>query len=292
MALTSRLEDIIHVLDEPTIGQHAHDVARLLPAFRQLPGPVVYVEHDRVAAAVADAAIDLGPAAGSGGGRVVYAGSVTGLWQADTPTGHHFSLRERVHTPPRRAAPEELLTVRGAHQRNLVGLDAPIPLGRITVVTGVSGSGKSTLVEEVLVASLAAGQAIGCQAVEGRQLKPVMVDQKPIGLNPRSNPATYTKLADLIRDGFADATGLSPSHFSFNRPEGACPTCEGLGALEMKMRYLPSTWIPCGACGGSRFSEEVLAATADFGGRHLSVAEFYECSIDEIAELIGAAESA
>ena len=233
VALTSRLEDMLHVLDEPTVGQHPADVARLLPAFRQLAGPVVYVEHDRLAAAQADRAIDLGPGAGPQGGRVVFAGTPAELWAADTATGRFFSLRERVALPGQRPAPQSFLTVRGAYLRNLQEIDVPIPLGRLAVITGVSGSGKSTLVEDVLVASLSEGKPVGCRAIEGPPIKPVFVDQSPIGHNPRSNPATYTKLADIIRDLFASGTGLSPSHFSFNRPEGACPTCEGMGAQEV-----------------------------------------------------------
>ncbi len=250
VALTSCLEDIVHVLDEPTIGQHPADVARLLPAFRDLGGPVIYVEHDRVAAAVADHVLDLGPGAGPYGGQVTYAGTPAGLWEADTPTGRYFSLRERVVTPERRPAPQTFLTLRRANLRNLRAVDVTIPLERLTVVTGVSGSGKSTLVEDVLAASLQKQAPVGCEAIEGPPLAGVMVDQSPIGRNPRSNPATYTKLADIVRDLFAEATGLSASHFSFNRPEGACPACQGLGAVEVAMRYLPSTWIPCAACGG------------------------------------------
>jgi excinuclease ABC subunit A len=286
VALTSRLEDMLHVLDEPTVGLHPADVARLLPAFRQLGGPVVYVEHDRVAAAVADAALDIGPGAGVQGGRLVYQGTPADLWRADTPTGRYFSLRERVNTPPARPAPRQFLTLRGVDLRNLRDLDIAIPLGRLTVITGVSGSGKSTLVEDVLVASLRAGEPIGCAELEGPRLKPVLVDQDPIGLNPRSNPATYTKLADVIRDVFARQTGLSASHFSFNRPEGACPACKGMGAEEVKMRYLPSTWVPCVACEGQRFSDEVLAAQASFGERRLSVADFYNLPISEAAALL------
>ena len=286
VALTSRLEDMLHVLDEPTIGQHPPDVARLLPTFRQLPGPVVYVEHDRVAAAAADRAIDLGPGAGSQGGRLLFSGTPAELWQTDTPTGRYFSLRERVLSPEPRPAPTAFLVVRGANLRNLRGVDVPIPLSRLTVVTGVSGSGKSTLVEDVLAASLSAQKPLGCRAIEGPRLKSVLVDQNPIGINPRSNPATYTKLADIIRDGYASSTGLSASHFSFNRPEGACPACKGIGAVEVQMRYLPSTWIPCADCAGQRFSDEVLAARADFGGRALSIADFLELSIAEARSLL------
>jgi excinuclease ABC subunit A len=290
VALTSRLEDMLHVLDEPTVGQHPADVARLLPAFRRLAGPVVYVEHDRLAAREADQAIDLGPGAGSQGGQVVYAGTPAGLWAADTPTGRYFSLRERVALPCARPAAEAFLTVRGASLRNLRDIDVPIPLGRLTVITGVSGSGKSTFVDDVFVASLTRGEPVGCRALDGPRLKPTFVDQSPIGQNPRSNPATYTKLADIIRDLFASVTGLTPSHFSFNRPEGACPACSGMGAQEVIMRYLPSTWIPCPECGGQRFSDEVLAARVSFGDRLLSIAGFFALSIAEVAALLPADE--
>jgi excinuclease ABC subunit A len=288
VALTSRLEDMLHVLDEPTIGLHPADVGRLLPALRDLGGPVIYVEHDRVAAAEADRAIDLGPGAGSEGGRVIYTGSVAGLWAADTPTGRHFSLRQRVAPPPGRPAPRRFLWVRGAHLRNLQSVDLAIPLGRLTVITGVSGSGKSTFVEDVLAASLAAGEPRGCRAIEGPALRGVLVDQGPIGRNPRSNPATYTKLADLLRDLFSRQTGLAGSCFSFNRPEGACPTCQGIGAVEVAMRYLPSTWIPCSACDGQRFRDEVLAARVPFEGRDLSIADVLALSIAQVRDLLAA----
>lgn len=286
VALTSRLEDILHVLDEPTIGQHPVDVARLLPAFRDLAGPVVYVEHDRTSASYADWAIDLGPGAGTEGGRRVFAGTPHELWNADTTTGQYFSLRERVPVPSLRQKSRRFLTVRGAHEHNLQDIDVPIPLGRLTVVTGVSGSGKSTLVEDVLAASLRNGEPIGCRGIDGPLVKPVLVDQSPIGHNPRSNPATYTKLSDIIRDHYASETELSASHFSFNRPEGACPTCKGMGAVEVKMRYLPSTWIPCSDCEGQRFSDEVLSSKVQFGERQLSIADFYRLTISEAAPLL------
>ena len=288
LALISRLEDMLHVLDEPTVGQHPMDVQRLLPAFRDLPGPVIFVEHDRVAAAGADRAVDIGPGAGHLGGKIVFSGTPDELWQAETATGRYFSLRESVQRPARRPAPEKFFTIRGATLRNLHEIDALIPLSRLTVITGVSGSGKSTLVEDVLVASLEKGTPIGCCSIEGAQLSPVMVDQSPIGRNPRSNPATYTKLSDVIRDLFAAATGLSPSHFSFNRPEGACPTCGGLGAVEVAMRYLPSSWVTCTDCGGERFSDEVLEARLPVAGDRLSIAEFYELSIEEVRALFAA----
>lgn len=282
VALSSRLEDMLYVLDEPTIGQHPADVGRLLEAFRQLAGPVIFVEHDRRAAAEADRAVDLGPGAGTEGGRLLFSGTPAGLWQADTPTGRFFSQREQVPLPQKRPIPTHFLTIRGAHLRNLKHIDIPLALGCLNVITGVSGSGKSTLVEDVLVASLDEGVPIGCEGLEGAALKPVWVDQSPIGHNPRSNPATYTGLAGIIRDHFAAETGLAASYFSFNRPEGACPTCSGLGAVEVAMRYLPSTWLRCADCEGQRFSDEVLARRVSFGSHQLSIADFYRLSIRDV----------
>jgi len=290
LSLVGRLEDMLHVLDEPTIGQHPADVSKLLPAFRQLAGPVIYVEHDRAAAAVADSAIDLGPGAGRDGGRLLFSGTPAGLWETDTPTGRYFSLKETVKLPHHRPGTEQSLTIKKATLRNLKGISVSIPLGRLTVVTGVSGSGKSTLVEDVLVASMNAGRPIGCSGIEGPWPKAILADQSPIGRNPRSNPATYTRLSDIVRDIFSAAMGLSASHFSFNRSEGACPDCAGMGALEVRMRYLPSTWVRCSSCNGRRFSEEVLRARVRFGKTDLSIAEFYGLTVEEVDALIAQAE--
>ena len=286
--LISRLEDMLHVLDEPTVGQHPADVRRLLPAFTELAGPVVFVEHERTAAAGADHVVDIGPGAGHKGGKVVFSGTPRALWEADSTTGLYFSLRKRVPLPAGRPAPDAFMNIRGANLRTLRQIDVPIPFQRLTVVTGVSGSGKSTLVEDVLVSSLIKGTPIGCEKIDGPQPKPVMVDQSPIGKNPRSNPATYTKLADIVRDLFASATGLSPSHFSFNRPKGACQNCGGLGSVEVAMRYLPSAWIRCAECEGQRFTEEVLAAKLPAGNSELSIADFYNLSIDQVRTVFAA----
>ncbi|MFX0168605.1 MAG: hypothetical protein ACFE89_04515, partial [Candidatus Hodarchaeota archaeon] len=286
ISLSSRLEDMLHVLDEPTIGQHPADIARFLPAFRELNGPVIFVEHDRVAAAAADHAIDLGPGAGREGGEVIFKGTPSELWQANTITGRYFSLQEGVPTLKKRPPPERFITIQNASQHNLQGIDVSIPLGRLTVITGVSGSGKSTLVEHVIVPSLKNKKAVGCAGIKGNPLQPMIVDQSPIGRNPRSNPATYTKLSDIIRDMYAAATRLSKSHFSFNRPEGACPSCKGIGATEVKMRFLPSIWIPCNDCEGKRFNPKVLTAPVEFGNQSLTIADFYATPIKEIEPLI------
>jgi excinuclease ABC subunit A len=291
VTLVSRLEDMLHVLDEPTIGLHPVDVQRLMPAFRDLAGPVVFVEHERAAAAAADWAVDMGPGAGRQGGQLVFQGTPAELWQAETASGRCFSLRERAVLPHHRPAPAQFLTIRQADLRNLQHIDVAIPLGRLVVVTGVSGSGKSTLVEDVLCATLASGAPTGCAGLDGPSLKAVMVDQSPIGRNPRSNPTTYTGLANILRDLFSAVTGLSPSHFSFNRPEGACPTCGGLGAVEVTMRYLPSEWVLCADCAGERFSEEVLTARARFGEVDLSIAGFLNLSVNEACSILAADET-
>ena len=285
IVLANRIEDMLHILDEPTIGLHPADVTRLLPAFRELAGPVVYVEHDRMAAAIADRVIDLGPGACSNGGEIVFSGTPRELWSADTPTGRYFSLNSQVPTPERRENPEEFISVVGAAMHNLKDIDVEVPVSRLTVVTGVSGSGKSTLVEDVLVPSINEKTPVGCKEIVSPSLKAILVDQSPIGRNPRSNPATYTKLSDIIRDLFAQVTGLSASHFSFNRPEGSCPTCHGMGALEMTMQFLYSSWIECSDCAGQRFNEEVLARSVDFGDRKLTIADFYRLSIEEVAAI-------
>ena len=274
------------MLDEPTIGQHPADLERFLPAFRELAGPVIYVEHDRAAAAAADHAIDMGPEAGKNGGNVIFSGSPEELWRADTPTGRYFSLREQVMTPKPRSEPDRFMTIRKANAHNLRNIDVNIPLGRLTVITGVSGSGKSTLVEDVILPTLLGNSPVGCNSIQGPGMRPVMVDQSPIGRNPRSNPATYTRLSDIIRDIFAEASGLSKSYFSFNRPEGACENCDGIGATEMQMRYLPSVWIPCEKCSGLQFNEQALNATMKMGDRNLSVAELYSLPIQDVSGLL------
>ncbi|MFX0074065.1 MAG: AAA family ATPase [Candidatus Hermodarchaeota archaeon] len=285
IALLSELEDITHLLDEPTIGQHPADISRILPVLHNLAGPVIFIEHDRLATAFADHVIDIGPGAGREGGEIVFTGTPAELWKTDTPTGRYFSLKEKVIIPKHRPKPYNFLTIHKANKNNLQDIDVKIPLNRLTVVTGVSGSGKSTLVEEVLYATLKGKEPMGCSAIKSPKVKPVMVDQGPIGKNPRSNPATYTKIAEIIRKLFAKATKLKATYFSFNTPEGQCPTCKGMGALEIKMRYLPSNWLNCPDCTGQRFSEDVLSKTVNFEGKKYSIAEFYDLPISEVTTI-------
>ncbi len=285
IALLSELEDITHILDEPTIGQHPADVARLLPVLQNLAGPVIYIEHDRQAAVSADNVIDIGPGAGRNGGEIMFTGTPAELWKADTLTGKFFSLKEKVKIPKHRPKPQFFLTIEKANKHNLKNINIKIPLNRLTVITGVSGSGKSTLVEDVLYFTLKGKEPIGCDKIKSPIVKPIMVDQGPIGKNPRSNPATYTKIADLIRKLFAKATRFKATYFSFNTSEGQCPTCNGIGALEVKMRYLPSNWRTCPDCNGKRFSEEILAEKVKFEDKEYSVAEFYDIPISEVAKI-------
>jgi len=285
IALLSELEDITHILDEPTIGQHPADVARLLPLFQNLAGPIIYIEHDRQAAMYADNVIDIGPGAGREGGEVIFTGTPAELWKSETPTGKFFSLRERVKIPKHRVKPQLFLTIEKAYKHNLKNIDVKIPLNRLTVITGVSGSGKSTLVEDVLFASLKQKEPIGCNRINGLKVNPIMVDQGPIGKNPRSNPATYTNIADVIRKLYAKATKFKATYFSFNTPEGQCPTCNGMGALEIKMKYLPSNWITCPDCNGQRFSEEILAEKVKFEDNEYSIAELYDIPISDVVKI-------
>ena len=287
LLLANPIEDVIHVLDEPTIGLAPGQVNRLLGQVARLRGPVVMVEHDGGAVAGADHVVELGPGAGAAGGRVVFEGTPAALWSAGTPSGRWFSRRERLPPAVPRPGPAEWLTVRDAAANNLRGFDASFPVGRLTVVVGPSGAGKTSLVRDVLVASLSAGSPEGCAELEGPSLRAISVTQEPIGRNPRSNAATYSGLADVIRNRFSAATGQSTARFSFNRAEGACPACEGIGSVELKLPYLPSEWLTCDACQGRRFADDVLAARIPLAdGVPRSVAGVYDLSVDEARQLL------
>ncbi|MFW9876755.1 MAG: hypothetical protein ACFFG0_26980, partial [Candidatus Thorarchaeota archaeon] len=182
--------------------------------------------------------------------------------------------------------PQTFITIEGAKKHNLKNIDIKIPLNRFTVITGVSGAGKTTLVKQVLLPSLKNKKPIACRNIIGSFLKPVIIDQSPIGKNPRSNTATYTKIADIIRKLFAKTTKFKPTYFSFNTSEGQCPTCNGMGALEIKMRYLPSNWINCPDCNGERFSDEILSKIISFGDKKLNIAEFYNLPIAEVIKVL------
>ncbi|MFQ5777444.1 MAG: excinuclease ABC subunit UvrA [Terriglobia bacterium] len=277
-SIGSRLVGALYVLDEPSIGLHARDTRRLiqiLQDLRDLGNTILVVEHDRELIGCADHIIDLGPGAGEHGGRVVYAGPRKALLRSPhSLTGRYLSGELRVPIPARRRRPRrEWLRLRGCAVHNLAQIDVAIPLGLLVVVTGVSGSGKSTLVHEVIYRTLAAranglpaGAGVGCAAVEGaeRVQDVVLVDQSPLGRTPRSNPVTYLKAFDAIRELLAATPearkrGYGPGHFSFNVPGGRCDVCEGEGTVTVEMQFLADVELLCEECQGTRFKSGVLA---------------------------------
>jgi excinuclease ABC subunit A len=287
LILANPIEDLLHVLDEPTIGLDPGQMSGILRQVARLRGPVVIVEHDRWAIAAVDHVVELGPGAGTSGGRVVFEGPPAELWRAETASGRWFSGRDRVPAAVPRPPPAEWLRLRSVSLHNLRNVDVSLPVGSLTVVAGPSGAGKSTLVRDVLVGSLEAGEPRGCAEVDGPALRPISVSQEPIGRNARSSAATYSGLADQLRRRFAAATGEPPARYSFNRPEGACPGCDGIGSVEIKLPYVPSEWLTCEACQGRRFGPEVLETTIDFGdGVARSIGDVYEMAVDTAAELM------
>ncbi|HTV02268.1 MAG TPA: excinuclease ABC subunit UvrA [Luteitalea sp.] len=275
-SLGSALVGTLYVLDEPSIGLHPRDNLRLIDILRQLRdqgNTVLVVEHDADMIAVADEIIDMGLGAGELGGRVVYAGSLAGLRRDPRSlTGKYLRDDLAIPIPATRRKPTgQRLKVLGATEHNLKNVDVAIPLGLFTVVTGVSGSGKSTLVHEVIHAGIkrAKGEwdkAVGaCRRIEGIELisDVVLVDQAPIGRTPRSNPVTYLKAFDPIRELFASTKesktrGLTASSFSFNVPGGRCDACEGEGQVRVEMQFLADVFVPCDVCDGTRFRPQVL----------------------------------
>ncbi len=269
--LGSSLTDVTYVFDEPTVGLHPHDIARmndLLLQLRDKGNTVLVVEHKPEAIAIGDHVVDLGPGAGAAGGEVVFEGTVAGLRRSGTVTGRHLddraALKEKLRTP------SGMLEVRGAETHNLRDVDVDIPLGVLTVVTGVAGSGKSSLIR---------GSVSGRDGV-------VTVDQTAIRGSRRSNPATYTGLLDPIRKAFAKANGVKPALFSANS-EGACPACNGAGVIYTDLAMMAGVASTCEACGGKRFQAGVLEYT--FGGKNIS--EVLAMPVVEAEEFFGTGET-
>ena len=295
------LQGVLYVLDEPSIGLHQRDVGRLLDTLRRLRdlgNTVVVVEHDADAIRAADRVVDVGPGAGVHGGRIVAAGTLAEvLADPDSPTGAWLSGRRRVDVPARHAPGKDWIEIRGAHGHNLDGVDARVPLGRLTAVTGVSGSGKSTLVNDTLLAraratvNRARDRSAPVDAIEGlgHLDKVVAIDQSPIGRTPRSNPATYAGVFAPIRELFAGtrearARGYGAGRFSFNVRGGRCEACQGDGLVRVEMHFLPDVYVPCDVCRGSRYNRETL----DVRYKGLTIGDVLALTVEEAREFFSA----
>lgn len=276
----SGLQGVLYVLDEPSIGLHQRDNDRLIATLkhlRDLGNTVLVVEHDEDTIRAADYLLDIGPGAGVHGGQVVAAGTPRQVAKnKKSITGRYLSGAESIAVPVARRKPQKdrWLTIKGARENNLKGIDVMIPLGLMTVVSGVSGSGKSTLVNDILAKELSA-RLHRANAVPGKhedilgvtQLdKAIVIDQSPIGRTPRSNPATYTGIFTPIRELFAstpeaNVRGYKPGRFSFNVKGGRCETCQGDGVIKIEMHFLPDVYVACETCGGKRYNREALEIT-------------------------------
>jgi excinuclease ABC subunit A len=290
----SSLVGVLYILDEPSIGLHQRDNAKLiatLERLRDLGNTVIVVEHDEQTMRCADHLVDLGPGAGEHGGWIVAQGTAAKVQRVkESLTGQFLAGTRTIELPPARRTPSGYVEILGASQHNLRDVDVHVPLGTLTCVTGVSGSGKSTLVNEVLFKAVAnrlhrARQRPGThRAIRGLdQLdKIIAVDQSPIGRTPRSNPATYTGLFDVIRDLFsktqeARARGYKPGRFSFNVKGGRCEVCRGDGQIKIEMHFLPDVYVPCEQCDGRRYNRETLEVK--FKGK--SIAEVLAMPVEE-----------
>ena len=296
----SRLRGVLYVLDEPSIGLHARDNGKLLTTLetlRDLGNTVLVVEHDEETIRRADYVLDLGPGAGKTGGYLVAAGSPADIAANEASlTGQYLSGRVKIDIPEtRRAANGKAIAILGAHGHNLKNVDVSLPLGLLTVVTGVSGSGKSTLVNDILYRSLAqnlyrsmekpgAHRAItGIEHID----KVVQIDQAPIGRTPRSNPATYTGVFAPIRELYAmlpesRERGYKPGRFSFNVKGGRCEACQGDGQRRIEMNFLPDVYVTCEVCRGKRYNAETLAVRY----KGLSISDLLDLPIEEALKVL------
>ena len=294
----SSLMGVLYILDEPSIGLHQRDNNKLLATLkhlRDLGNTLIVVEHDEDTMRAADYIVDVGPGAGSHGGRIVAAGTLQDILDCpDSVTGQYLSGKKKIPVPEtRRPGNGKFLTVRGARENNLKDVDVAIPLGTFTCVTGVSGSGKSSLVNEVLNKTLLAKlnharcRPGACACVEGLENldKVIDIDQSPIGRTPRSNPATYTGLFNDIRDLFASTAdakmrGYGPGRFSFNVKGGRCEACSGDGLVKIEMHFLADVYVPCEVCHGARYNRETLEV--QYKGKN--IAQVLDMTCEEAVE--------
>jgi excinuclease ABC subunit A len=290
----SQLVGVLYILDEPSIGLHQRDNGKLiatLERLRDLGNTVLVVEHDEQMMRAADWLVDMGPGAGEHGGHLVAEGPAVQVAEDEgSITGQFLAGTRAIPVPERRTEDLGSFSVRGASMHNLKGIDVDFPVGKLVCVTGVSGSGKSTLVNEIVYKALAnrlhrlrvkPGDHIACEGIECFD-KVIDIDQSPIGRTPRSNPATYTKLFDHIRELYAQTPdskvrGYKPGRFSFNVRGGRCETCKGDGTIKIEMHFLPDVYVPCETCGGKRYNRETLEVR--FKGK--SIADVLEMSVEE-----------
>lgn len=293
----SGLVGVAYILDEPSIGLHQRDNDKLIATLkhlRDLGNTLLVVEHDEDTMLAADHIVDIGPGAGELGGEVVAQGTAAQIMKnKKSITGAYLSGRIKIPVPTERKQPTGWITVKGARQNNLKNIDVPFPLGVMTCVTGVSGSGKSSLVNEILYKHLAkelnrarvkAGEHDGIEGLDQLD-KVINIDQSPIGRTPRSNPATYTGVFDMIRDLFAGtkdakAKGYKKGRFSFNISGGRCEACRGDGIIKIEMHFLPDVYVPCEVCGGKRYNRETLEVT--YKGKNIY--DVLDMTVDEACD--------
>ena len=290
----SGLTGVLYVLDEPSIGLHQRDNSRLLSTLtklRDLGNTLVVVEHDEETMRAADFIVDIGPGAGVHGGNIISKGSMEDLLNAEESlTGAYLSGRLKIVTPAdRRPGNGRMITITNADRNNLQGIDVVIPMGKLVCITGVSGSGKSTLINDLLHPAIQnhfgqkvpfpknVAQITGLDTLD----KAIVIDQSPIGRTPRSNPATYTGIFDIVRDVFATtieakARGYKPGQFSFNVKGGRCESCAGQGVNVIEMNFLPDVYVQCEVCKGKRYNRDTLQVT--FKGK--SIADVLDMTVE------------
>ncbi len=295
------LVGVVYVLDEPSIGLHQRDNEKLLKSLRnltELGNTLIVVEHDEDTMRMADYIVDIGPGAGVNGGRIVAQGSYEDIIACkESITGQYLSGAKKIKVPKLRRESDRFIEIKGARENNLKNIDVKIPLGTLTLVTGVSGSGKSSLVNEILYKGAmkklhnSRPRPGDHDSIEGLDQidKIIEIDQSPIGRTPRSNPATYTKVFDLIRDVFAMTNeakirGYSKGRFSFNVPGGRCEHCKGDGLIKVEMHFLPDVYVPCDVCGGKRYNRETLEVK--YKGKTIS--DVLNMTVDEGVEFFEA----
>jgi excinuclease ABC subunit A len=298
--LGSELSGVMYVLDEPSIGLHQRDNRRLIATLRRLRdlgNSVVVVEHDEETIRSADHVVDFGPGAGHLGGEVVFTGTPAKLEKdRSSLTGAYLAGKRRIEVPGSRREPSGRIRVLGAAHNNLKMIDVDVPLGVLVAVTGVSGAGKSSLAAGILLPALSralhgSSERVGShRGIEGLDAldKVISINQKPIGRTPRSNPGTYTKAFDQIREIFAQlpesrARGYKPGRFSFNVRGGRCEACHGDGVVRVEMHFLADVYVPCEVCGGSRYRAQTLGVRY----RGHNIAEVLDLSVDECLDLFG-----